>query len=194
MLSDIKPPENAIDFIAIGSIHFLGLFIMLDALTGFVFWLESFVKLAIWAVVATIPVLVFAYVLGLLSIVVAEMVFLRTTRASDNSDLDQLFNIAIAENNLLTQRFLETMRFRKLLLGISPAFLVVAISLILQIRRQPADLQQAFYLIAAGLMVLVIVCPIFAYFINKQATEISKKSVFLQKKKNDSSSKRKDGF
>src|SRR5215207_3831829 len=147
MLSDIKPPENAVDFIAIGSIHFLGLFIMLDALTGFVFWLESFVKLAIWAVVATIPVLVFAYVLGLLSIVVAEMVFLRTNRASGDSDLDQLLNIAIAENNLITQKFLEAMRLRKLLCGISPAFLVVAIGLFLQIHRQPPDLQRAFYLI-----------------------------------------------
>ena len=180
MLFDTKPPEHAIDYIAIGSIHFLGLFIILDALSGFLSFFEVLAGFSAWAIVAAVPVLVFAYILGLFSTVITEALFSAVIHTMEDTDL--LIKVAAMENSLLVQKYLELLRLKRILLGSSPAFVILAIGVVLQIPRQAENLGIAFHMMIIGFIAIAAISPVLAFRLTKQAIAISKKSESIQRR------------
>lgn len=170
-----KVPESSIDYLAIGSVHLLGLFIILDALTGWLLWFESFASTTAWAIVAAIPVLMLAFVFGLFSVSLTEFLFLSVLKTKDKG-IAQLVQIASLKSELIAQEYLETIRIRRILLGSSLGFVTLVVGFCLQLNRQADNLKRGFYLIIAGLIFVAVACVVLAYYFNKQISQISQKA------------------
>jgi hypothetical protein len=178
---DTKPPESAIDYIAVGSLHILSLFVILDALTGWLQWFESYAGGIAWAIFAAIPVIVMAFTFGLISVWLAEIVYLKIIKGSDK-EISQLVQIALLKNDLISQKYLETIRIRKILLGSSLGFINLALSFLFQFHRQPENLKIGFVLIIIGFVFIAIVCVAMAHFLYGYCFQIVQKTESSVKK------------
>ncbi len=162
----MKPKlEDITGFLGVGTLEILGIFFILDGLTGFLTFIEAYSKTSSWAILVTVPILVFAYVFGLLTSLGTEMFI---NRAFSNNLLDELFGMVVSLNkDFLTSKFLEVERQSTLLSGCAFAFLLLAIGSLLEVPMM-GRFSIVGYIGFLGGLFTAILCPILGRQLQRQ--------------------------
>src|SRR5215211_6113855 len=93
-------------FLGVGALHILGFFLILDGNFNVYFFLEDYMQSSTWIFFVVIPLLVVAYVLGVLSKILSNLVVSKIFGRND--ERNKLFaRVAIVENEMLSNRYIE---------------------------------------------------------------------------------------
>jgi len=135
-------PKDSIAAVAgpagVGAICILGVFLFLDGRAPELFpTVETYAKTATWGIVAAVPVLVMAYVLGLFLISGAELAVQFTFGPGferEAADIARLAAIS-AEKSAAVQAYIQLRQDRAVLAGSAVAFVVLFAGAISEIRN-----------------------------------------------------------
>ncbi|MBG6077985.1 hypothetical protein [Polaromonas sp. CG_9.11] len=124
--------------VAIGSLLLLGAFLIVDSITdGFLEEFEKYSGSNAWAVVAAIPAVTFAYILGAFVQVLSDLAIRRMSPKAEDEEWQVLERLARAESETLTSQYDEIRRAKKLLEGCLFPLLVLAAGIFLERARLP---------------------------------------------------------
>ncbi len=79
--------EDITGFLGVGTLEILGVFFILDGTFGFLTFIEIYSKTSTWAILVTVPLLVVAYVFGLLTSIGTEVLLSRAIPSKITPDL-----------------------------------------------------------------------------------------------------------
>ena len=156
----MKPTiEDITGFLGVGTLDILGIFFILDGSSGFLSFIEIYSKTSAWAILVTIPLLVVAYIFGLLTSLGTEMIL---NRVFSKKLPPELFGIIVSiDNDLLNTKFVEIERQSRLLNGCAFAFLLLAIGSWVEVPMMGRFGFVGYIGLFGGLMVSIM-CPIMA--------------------------------
>lgn len=152
--------EEVTGYLGVGALLMLGIFLIVDGLTSFWVTLDLYSKTASFAILFTVPLLVIAYVLGLLASLVVQTIIDRVAAPVLGPEL---FASAVRKaRDPLMNRYLEVERHSRLLYGCTLAFLVLGVGSLSVQRHLPEGQESA--AIARLLLGLAIsaACPFLA--------------------------------
>jgi hypothetical protein len=151
--------EEVSGYLGVGSLELLGAFFIVDGATNFQPVAESVFKTTTWTLIATVPLLVIFYVLGLVSSLGAEAAINRIVRPALTAELFAV--VSTSGNELLVQRYADVERHTRLLHGCALAFLFLALGCWSEVRML-GEFGFVGYLCLAGGLLLSILCPLLA--------------------------------
>lgn len=160
------PTEELSGSLGVGSLEILGVFFILDGSFGFLSFIEDYSHTSTWTILVAVPLLVVAYVLGLISSLAMEA----TLGVLLPSKLTPVLFRAVSElkNDALMQRFLDAERHTLLLYGCSIAFLLLGIGSWVEVKMM-GQFSFVGYMGFAGGIAIAISCPIIASRLQTQA-------------------------
>ncbi len=124
--------------VAIGSLLILGAFLIVDAqIDGFLEEFEIYSASPTWAVVAAIPAVTFAYILGAFVQVISELVVHQVAPKAQEEEWLALARLAKCESEILAAQYEETRRSKKLLEGCLGPLLLLSIGIFMERARLP---------------------------------------------------------
>ncbi|HCK64979.1 MAG TPA: hypothetical protein DHW49_01835 [Anaerolineae bacterium] len=165
-----KLPDNTIEYIGIGSLHFLGAFMIIDKFTVWYGWVEVMSRAPIWTVVVAVPAIFFSYIIGFISIIISDFIFSLLGFRKKDSDITEFLKIALSNNYAIFQNYQETNKSRRILSGVSLGFLTISLGIFFQLSRpSPADnINLAFQVMGFGFILLTIICISLAISLTKR--------------------------
>jgi len=140
----LKMPSESLSTVAgpagVGSLCILGMFLALDGHAPAIFpTVEEYAKSATWGVIAAVPVLVIAYVLGLfvssVAVLAVQSVYGVGT-AAETADIVAIASVPI-EKSPAIQYFLQLRQDRAVLAGSCVAFIILSIGAVSETSNLP---------------------------------------------------------
>jgi sterol desaturase/sphingolipid hydroxylase (fatty acid hydroxylase superfamily) len=157
--------EEVSGFLGIGSLEILGVFFILDGTSGFLAFIEAYAKTSAWAILVTVPVLVVAYVFGIISSLGVQA-FLEKLLPSELTPT--LFRaVSESKNDALMQKYLDAERHSLLLHGCVAGFLLLAVGSWAEVPMM-APFGFVGYIGLIGGAVVAVLCPLLARRIQRQ--------------------------
>ena len=169
-MTSTKPSlEEVTGFLGVGALLMLGLFFLIDGPTNFWETVEHYAKTSSFAILFSVPLLVIAYVLGLLLSLAGQALLERFVHPILGPEL--FTSAAQKGREPLLNRYLEVERHSRLLYGCSSAFLLLAIGS-LAVQHYLPQKQQVVAVICFVLgLVLSASCPLLARYLQRQVAE-----------------------
>jgi hypothetical protein len=159
-MSPTKPAlEEVTGYLGVGSLQLLGIFFVVDGLTGFYSLVEVYSKSSSFAILFTVPLLVISYVLGLFSSLAAAVFVERGFRSRLSADL--FARVVQLGKEALTARYAEVERHSLLLYGCTLAFLLLAVGSLAERNNMPGFESVGTSCFFLGL-VIGVACPFLA--------------------------------
>lgn len=157
--------EEVSGYLGVGALELLGAFFIVDGASNFVPFIDPIFKTATWTFLATVPLLVVSYVLGLLSSLGAESMLGRFIKPALTPEL---FAVATSSSNdALIQRYADVERHTRLLHGCSIAFLLLALGCWSEVRMLGEFGFVGYLCLVAGLVIAGL-CPLLAVRLQRQ--------------------------
>lgn len=182
---DTKFPESTLEYLAIGSMELLGLFEIIDVMTGWVAWFNFASSFSVWTIFVSVPILFVSYFAGLLSVLLAEYLFFTFIKKTPQIVTENYANLGIMNNFMLFHKYSEGLRIVRVLLGATVGFIVLSAGILYQATRQTEGIGLALRITGIGFVVLALICPVFANEVHKQnmllLNEYSSQSLTKQK-------------
>lgn len=148
----------------VGAICMLGVFLFFDGLAPALFpTVEIYAKTATWGIVAAVPVLVMAYVVGVFLISGAELAVQLTFGPRFEQEAADIARLAAvsAEKSAAIQVYVQLRQDRTVLAGNAVAFVVLCVGALSEIRNL-LHLKSTIVLLAIGTLLLAAVMFYFA--------------------------------
>lgn len=165
-MTPTKPAlEEVSGYLGVGSLQLLGAFFIVDGSTNFVPFAETTFKTNTWALLATVPLLVVSYVLGLVSSLGAEAAITRIVRPALTPELFAV--VSGSGNELLIQRYVDVERHTRLLHGCTLAFILLGMGCWSEVGML-GEFGFVGYLCLAGGLLLSALCPLLALRLQRQ--------------------------
>ncbi len=117
--------EDITSYLGIGSLHLLGLALMANKSFDFFRFFEAFSKTSGWAILFAIPLIVTMYLTGLISVLLADVMFSFIDRRNF-ATAKVLPMLYLGNSERLWSAFVESEKHRRLLKGCSLGFLTLA--------------------------------------------------------------------
>lgn len=181
MSPDKSSLESLVGFLSIGSLCFLGGFFLLDSVFGIYSVLDAYGGSPVWGILAALPTLVVAYVLGLIAVMAAELFFARFGSLHEARDGEKLVRLALLGNEALTQRYFELIRLQRFLEGSTLGFLILAVGALVQGFAVAGYLRLGIG-IAAGSLSLAALSPLFAIAVARERRQLAEIADICAKK------------
>ena len=159
--------ENLTGMLSVGSLCLLGAFLFLDGRTAIFHVLETYGKSTAWAVVAAIPTFVTGYVVGVFAVTAATLTLSRIRWLHRPEDRSGLIAVATFGNEVITSRFWDVSRQRRLLEGGTIGFLSIAIGAWSEAASFP-EFRSLGQVLAAGALTLALLCPVFSAMLARE--------------------------
>jgi hypothetical protein len=159
--------ENLTGMLSVGSLCLLGAFLFLDGRTAIFHVLETYGKSTAWAVVAAIPTFVTGYVVGVFAVTAATLILSRIRWLYRPEDRSGLIAVARFRNEVITSRYLDVSRQRRLLEGGMIGFLSIAIGAWSEAASFP-EFRSLGHALAAGSLTLALLCPFFSAMLARE--------------------------
>ena len=157
--------EEVSGYLGVGSLQLLGAFFIIDGATNFVPFIEPIFKTTTWTLLATVPLLVISYILGLISSLGAEAIVTRVVQPPLTAEL--FAAVSASGNDMLVQRYIDVERHTRLLHGCIVSFVVLALGCWSEV-----GMLNKFgfigYLCLAGGLVIALLCPVLAWRLQRQ--------------------------
>jgi hypothetical protein len=152
--------EEVTGYLGVGALLMLGVFFLIDGPTNVWITVEQYAKTNSFAILFTVPLLVIAYVLGLLASLAVQTLLERLLPAILSPEL--FVSAAQRSREPVLSRYLEVERHSRLLYGCTLAFLVLAVGS-LSVRRWLPPGQEVVGIVCFVLGIAVAAaCPILA--------------------------------
>jgi uncharacterized membrane protein YoaK (UPF0700 family) len=160
-MTPTKPSlEELTGYLGVGALLMLGVFFLIDGPTNVWITIEQYAKTSSFAILFTVPLLVIAYVLGLIASLAVQTVLERFVPAILSPEL--FASAAQRSREPLLSRYVEVERHSRLLYGCTLAFLVLAAGSLSVQRWLPAG-QEVLGIVCFVLGVAIAAaCPILA--------------------------------
>lgn len=130
MTIDKASLEEVTGYLGIGALELLAAFFIIDGYSNFFELVEWYSKTSSWAILFTVPGIVIAYVLGVVSVATFE-IFIPVPVVLT----PEVFAQAVkSKSEPLLRRYSEVERVARLLNGASLAFLLIAVGLLAEVR------------------------------------------------------------
>ena len=165
-MASAKPAiEEVSGFLGVGSLEILGIFFILDGTSGFLAFVEAYAKTSAWAILVAVPLLVVAYVFGIISSLGVEALLERFLPSELTPTLFRV--VSESKNDALMQKYLDAERHGLLLHGCVAAFLLLAVGSWAEV---PMMTPFGFvgYIGLIGGVAVVVLCPLLARRIQRQ--------------------------
>ena len=151
--------EEVSGYLGVGSLQLLGIFLVVDGLTGFYSLIEIYSKSSSFAILFTVPLLVISYVLGLFSSLATEVLIEHILKPTLDAELFAI--VVLLAREPLTARYAEVERHSRLLHGCTLAFLLLAVGSLAERTNMPGYESVGNTCFVLGLT-LAAVCPFLA--------------------------------
>jgi sterol desaturase/sphingolipid hydroxylase (fatty acid hydroxylase superfamily) len=163
--------EEVSGFLGVGSLQILGIFFILDGTSGFFAFVEAYAKTSAWAVLVSVPLLVVAYIFGIISSLGVEAL-LEKLRPSELTPT--LFReVSESKNDALMQKYIDAERHGLLLHGCVAAFLLLAVGSWAEVpMMEPFGFVG--YVGLMGSIAVAVLCPLLARRIQRQVAVFAK--------------------
>ena len=159
-MASAKPEiEEVSGFLGVGSLAILGIFFILDGASGFLAFVEVYAKTSTWAILVTVPVLVVAYVFGIISSLGVEALLEKVLPSALTPALFR--TVSESKNDALMQKYLDAERRGLLLHGCVAAFLLLAVGSWAEAQMM-APFGFVGYIGLIGGLAVAVLCPILA--------------------------------
>jgi hypothetical protein len=163
-MTTTKPAlEEVSGYLGVGSLELLSAFFIMDGPTNLLPFAETIFKTTTW--LATVPLLVISYVLGLISSLGAEAAITRIVRPALTPALFAM--VSGSGNDLLIQRYVDVERHTRLLHGCTLAFLLLGLGCWSEVNML-GDFGFVGYLCLSGGLLLSVLCPLLALRLQRQ--------------------------
>ena len=114
----------------------LGIFLILDGRAPNLFpTVEFYAKTSTWGIVAAIPVLAVAYVLGLLLIGCSSLLFKAIPFVNSAGEITDLIKIGRTDNSAITKRYFQLLHDQEILSGSALALILLTAGALSEIRN-----------------------------------------------------------
>lgn len=124
--------EEIAGYAGVGSLEILGIFFILDGLSGFLSFIETYSDTKTWSILVTMPLLVVAYIFGLLSSLVVATLSNRFIPSCIQPDL--IARILVSKVQPLVSRMAEVERCQRVLHGATLGFVLLATGALVETR------------------------------------------------------------
>lgn len=161
--------------LAVGSLCFLGIFMVVDGFTGLYVLIEDYSADAAWAVLFAFPALVLSYVLGLLATLGAHRVSCRLRGRSTDLEIEEFAAIASSGNQGLLEMYTAIRQHEILLEGAVIGFGCMAVGAVSATRWLGAFTTFG-WVASGGFLVLSLLCPVLSVSLAKQAELLASKA------------------
>lgn len=162
--------------LAVGSLCFLGAFMVVDGVTGLYLLIDQYAGDAAWAVLFAFPALVLSYVFGLIATTAGHVFFQRLRKRSAEDELEHFAQVAGTGNQAMAERYLALVQHQALLEGASVGFLMLAIGSMFSIRWLSGF--EVFGVIAGlGFTGLAVLSPVLADKYHRDAVSLARLAV-----------------
>ena len=157
--------EEVSGFLGVGSLQILGVFFILDGTSGFLDFVETYSKTSAWAILVTVPLLVVAYVFGIISSLGIQALIEKFFP----SELTPVLFRAVSEseNEPLMQKWLDAERHGLLLHGCVAAFLLLGVGSWVEVPMM-APFGFVGYVGLFGGLAIAALCPVLAHRIERR--------------------------
>jgi hypothetical protein len=182
-----KSIEDLSGILGVGSLHVLGIFFILDGNLNFLSFLESYTQTSTWAILVTIPLLVVAYILGVFSMIVSNIV-VSLIFGKDDERKKLFATVATLDNQMVANRYKDMERNRNLLIGCTLAFLVLALGSVSEVNYMGA-FGIVGYIGALGSVGVAVCCPFLAMNIENDFMKLCATVESMQAEKEKQQSK-----
>jgi hypothetical protein len=167
-----KSLEDLSGLLGIGSLHILGIFFILDGNFNFFLFLEDYGQTSTWAILVAIPLLVIAYILGVLSTVLSSRIV--SLIFDKEEQRKKLFaTVATLNNEMLSSRYKDMERNRSLLNSCALALFVLALGSLSEVHVM-GSFGVVGYIGALGAAIAAIVCPFLAMKMENDFSDLCK--------------------
>ena len=154
-------------YLGLGSLAILGLFLILDGRMDILGLIEQYASTSTWSAVVAIPILVVAYLLGVIVVTISDIVF--------DSKFEQVYpqtslftSVATSENETVIEKYVELERVRRLMVGSILPFLLLGLGSLSEVKNIPVGREPVGYLgLLLGLSAAVF-CPFVARRVYKK--------------------------
>lgn len=157
MTPDKATLEDITGYLGVGAMELLGLFFVLDGVSGFLVFLETYAKTSSWAILVTVPALFVSYILGLTSSLAVESAL----RLKPILTPEIFARATSSKNESLVRRYAEVERHSRLLNGCLVAFLLLGFGSLAEVRMMGA-FGFVGYLGFGVALALAVLCPVVA--------------------------------
>lgn len=141
----------------VGALCFLGFFLMLDGHAPMLFpTVETFAKTTTWGIVAAVPVIAIAYIIGLLAINGATLFVDQVPAVQANSQIPDLLIISQHDKTAVTEQYLQLRHEKEILSGGFVALVLLTFGAISETRNL-SELRKIIILAALGTFLLALV-------------------------------------
>lgn len=147
--------------LSVGSLTFLGIFLVVDGLSGLYLLIERYAKDSAWPVLFALPALVVSYILGLVVTAASEPVFARIRHEAPGTEVQEFAIVAATQNAAVVERYLDLYQHQVLLEGSAPGFLLLSVGSWFA-RQWLGSFSFFGWLCALGFAGLAIICPLVA--------------------------------
>lgn len=151
--------EDLIGFLGVGALELLGLFLILDGISGLRENLDSYAGTSTWTILVTAPALVVSYILGLVSSLAVESALHLPPILAPES----FAQATGSGNDALIRRYAEVERHTRLLNGCLVAFVLVGFGSLAQVRTM-GHFGFVGYLGLCVALFAAILCPLVARY------------------------------
>lgn len=173
--------------VAIGSLFLLSGFLIVDATTdGFLAEFEKYSKSPAWAVVAAVPAITLAYILGAFIQVISDEIVRKISPSAQLEEWQALESLARSKNEILASQYEELRRSKKLLEGCLAPLLILAIGIFLEKKNLP---KFTYLLMGCAAAVGSVACfiPLITSRLHKSLVHIGEIAASLAQQRQDSS-------
>jgi len=151
--------EELSGFLGVGSLEVLGVFFILDGTSGFLAFVELYAKTSAWAILVSVPLLVVAYVVGLISSLGVDALIQMLFPSRLPPELYRA--VSESKNDSLMQKYLDAERHTLVLHGCTAAFLLLALGSWAEVTMM-APFGLVGYVGLVGGIVVAALCPVIA--------------------------------
>ena len=148
-----------------GLLEILGFFFVLDGTSGFFVFVEAYAKTSAWAILVAAPLLVVAYVFGIISSLGIQALLERSLPSELTPSLFRA--VSESKNDALIQKYLDAERHTLLLHGCVAGFLLLAVGSWAEVPMM-APFGFVGYIGLIGGVAVAAVCPLLARRIQRQ--------------------------
>ena len=159
----------------VGFLVSLGLFFLTDSQVGYWGHIEYLAGTNSWGILASVPILIVNYIMGLIVIEIAEVAYLNLIYRRLQVEFQNSFkNIAQLNNEFVSARYTEVYQNKRILNGSSIGFMVISMGVFLEAVKLGGSMQLVGMIGMLGSLSLAIICPVISLRIQSEFNQLLK--------------------
>lgn len=171
---ELKSSMNELTIaLALGSITFLGIFLIGDHFFNLWVLFENYAKDAIWGLTFSIPIVVLVYTIGIFVNSLSDIIFSKINKEDIKTEVENLATIAKTERPEFIQYYITQRAFKSFFQGCTIAFIILAIGTFSTYKWVPGY-ELFSFIVGFGILCIAMLSPMLSNRFLKKERELIK--------------------